>query len=292
MWRSDFAYDGKLRRRIEKDYSWSGSAWTQTNEVHYVYDGNLVIQERDASNVPQVTYTRGNDLSGRLQGAGGIGGLLARTANPAQTSAYYHADANGNITCLIDSSQAVVARYLYDPFGNTLSASGSMADANLYRFSSKEYHPNSGLVYYLYRFYDPNLQRWLNRDPLDELGFESIQHRLYLKVSKRLQTVRMGESRMGYIFCMNTPLVSYDPLGLDCDCGYWCCVGKVGLCEAALATCIASVPTAYFACQAACAMGPWACAACIASAPGVVAAACDFAYVKCSDAKASGCFPW
>jgi len=292
VWRSDFAYDGKLRRRIEKDYSWSGSAWTQTNEVHYVYDGNLVIQERDASNVPQVTYTRGNDLSGRLQGAGGIGGLLARTANPAQTSAYYHADANGNITCLIDSSQAVVARYLYDPFGNTLSASGSMADANLYRFSSKEYHPNSGLVYYLYRFYDPNLQRWLNRDPLDELGFESIQHRLYLKVSKRLQTVRMGESRMGYIFCMNTPLVSYDPLGLDCDCGYWCCVGKVGLCEAALATCIASVPTAYFACQAACAMGPWACAACIASAPGVVAAACDFAYVKCSDAKASGCFPW
>lgn len=48
--------------------------------------------------------------------------------------------------------------------------SGSMAEANLYRFSSKEYHANSGLVYYLYRYYEPSLQRWLNRDPLEEWG--------------------------------------------------------------------------------------------------------------------------
>jgi len=27
-----------------------------------------------------------------------------------------------------------------------------------------------GLYYYLYRFYDPNLQRWLNRDPIQEWG--------------------------------------------------------------------------------------------------------------------------
>jgi hypothetical protein len=36
--------------------------------------------------------------------------------------------------------------------------SGLFADANLYRFSSKEAHLNSGLVYYLCRYYDPNLQ--------------------------------------------------------------------------------------------------------------------------------------
>ncbi len=37
-------------------------------------------------------------------------------------------------------------------------------------YSGKEYHQNSGLVFYLYRSYDPNLQRWLNRDPIEELG--------------------------------------------------------------------------------------------------------------------------
>jgi len=97
-WQSQFVYDGKLRRRIERDYSWTGS-WTETNEVHFIYDGNLVIQERDSNSVVQVTYTRGNDLSGSLQGAGGIGGLLART--DTNGSVFYHADGNGNITCLI-----------------------------------------------------------------------------------------------------------------------------------------------------------------------------------------------
>jgi RHS repeat-associated protein len=57
-----------------------------------------------------------------------------------------------------------------DPFGNILSMSGPLADANTYRFSSQEYHQNTGLVLYLYRAYDPNLQRWINRDPIGELG--------------------------------------------------------------------------------------------------------------------------
>src|SRR5579885_1413622 len=46
-WSNSFAYDGLLRKRIEKDYTWNGSGWQLTNEVHYVYDGNVVIQERD-----------------------------------------------------------------------------------------------------------------------------------------------------------------------------------------------------------------------------------------------------
>jgi RHS repeat-associated protein len=43
------------------------------------------------------------------------------------------------------------------------------------RFSSKPWvgHNGSnsdGLYYYGYRFYEPNLQRWLNRDPIEETG--------------------------------------------------------------------------------------------------------------------------
>src|SRR5205085_3309695 len=100
-----------------------------------------------------VTYTRGNDLSGSVEGAGGIGGLLARTDDRAGTTAFYHADRLGNVTILINALQVPVAKYLYDPFGNLLSATGPLAEANLYRFSSKETHVNSGLSYYLYRYY-------------------------------------------------------------------------------------------------------------------------------------------
>jgi RHS repeat-associated protein len=144
-------------------------------------DGNVVVQERNANNLPTVTYTRGNDLSGALQGAGGIGGLLARTSNSQFitsqpfASALYHADGNGNVTCLMYTNGLLAAKYLYDPFGSTLAQYGMLASANSYRFSSKEWNVNAGLYYYLYRFYDPNLQRWPNRDPFGESGFELIR---------------------------------------------------------------------------------------------------------------------
>jgi RHS repeat-associated protein len=175
-WSNNFAYDGLLRRRIEMDYGWNGSSWVKTNEVRFVYDGNLVIQERDANNLPLITYTRGNDLSGSLQVAGGIGGLLARTdmgkwiAGDWQASADYYFDGNGNVAGLVYTNGLLAAQYNYDPFGNILTMSGPLAGANIYRFSSKEWNNNAEIYYYGRRFYDPSLQRWLNRDPIQEVG--------------------------------------------------------------------------------------------------------------------------
>jgi RHS repeat-associated protein len=71
---------------------------------------------------------------------------------------------------LVDASGTELARYLYDSFGNTLGMWGTLAAGNTYRFSGKEYDLHSGLYYFGYRFYDPNLQRWLNQDPLGEAG--------------------------------------------------------------------------------------------------------------------------
>ena len=169
---SQFAYDGLLRRRIRKVFERQNNQWVQTNEVRYVYDGNLVVQERDANNKPLVNYTRGNDLSGTIEGAGGIGGLLARsvasTVNPRH--AYYHADGNGNITALVNTNGLLAAKYHYDPYGNLLAMSGPLAAANTYRFSSKEHDANLELDYYLYRYYVSSLHRWPNRDPIKETG--------------------------------------------------------------------------------------------------------------------------
>jgi RHS repeat-associated protein len=244
QWKSAFSHDGKMRRRIRQEYAWQGRTWVQTNAVYYVYDANLVIQERDINNLPAVTYTRGRDLSGGLEGAGGIGGLLARTAPSAilpsaPSHSYYHADANGNITMLINASQAVVAQYLYDAFGNVLSKSGPLADANLYRFSSKEAHLNSGLDYYLYRYYDANLQRWPNRDPKGELGFELLRKQpigvgdtnLYRFANKdplgkpgfRILITQnanlLGGGKNLYVYLQNDSIDYIDPFGLSC----WSC---------------------------------------------------------------------
>jgi len=79
-------------------------------------------------------------------------------------------DGNGNVTAMVNTNGIVVAHYNYDPYGNLLGMGGPIAEANLYRFSSKEIHPNSALIYYLYRYLDSGLQRLLNRDPIEEFG--------------------------------------------------------------------------------------------------------------------------
>jgi RHS repeat-associated protein len=128
----------------------------------------LPIQERDANNNPLVTYTRGLDLSMSRTGAGGIGGILART--DTNSSTFYHADGNGNITAMIDGSQNIVARYEFDAFGRLIGKWGTMADVNLYRFSSKPYLPKIDGYDFGGRIYPLNLQRWLTTDPTGEVG--------------------------------------------------------------------------------------------------------------------------
>jgi hypothetical protein len=126
-------------------------------EVHYIYDGNLVVQERQFDGgsptvFPQrlISYTRGIDLGGSREAAGGLGGLLARTelstVDAQLSTAFYHSDKVGNVSALMGTNQQMVARYVYEPFGNLLGMSGPLAEANLYRFSSKEMHEQSGLV--------------------------------------------------------------------------------------------------------------------------------------------------
>jgi len=183
-------YDGlgRLRKRVES----SGG------ETRYVYDGFRVIQERTSSDVPTVAYTRGWDLSGSFQGAGGIGGMLARSHSYSSgnwgTTNFYHADGNGNITHMVNSAQLMVASYKYDPFGTTIASSGTLANANTYRFSSKEFLVNWNVYYYGYRYYHPGMQRWLNRDPIQEMGGINL-----------------------YAYVENSPLNFVDPLGLALD---------------------------------------------------------------------------
>jgi RHS repeat-associated protein len=136
-----------------------------------VYDGWNPIAEYSISNNQysiSKTYLWGMDLSGTLQGAGGVGGLLAVTDS---TGTYYPTyDGNGNISEYLDSTGAVVAHYEYDPFGKTTVASGAKANDFAHRFSTKPLDPTTGLYYYIFRFYDPNTGRWPSRDPIEEDG--------------------------------------------------------------------------------------------------------------------------
>ena len=133
-------------------------------------------------------YYWGKDLSGTLQGAGGVGGLLYETIDGVIYIPCY--DNNGNVTKYVDENGNIVASYTYDAFGVLIAKSGPLADVFRHRFSTKYYDAETGLYYYGYRFYHPALMRWLNRDPIEEDGGLNL-----------------------YGFCGNNGVVKYDKDG-------------------------------------------------------------------------------
>ena len=164
-------------RRIEKSLYYGG---TEIRSNAFVWDGWNLVQELMTDNGSLITnsYTWGLDLSGTLQGAGGVGGLLAVYTSPLPLgegqgegrTVFPFYDANGNVTEYIDASGTIRAHYAFDAFGNTISQSGDLASTFSHRFSTKYVDDEAGLYYYGYRYYAPEMGRWVNRDPIEEEG--------------------------------------------------------------------------------------------------------------------------
>jgi len=186
--RLSFAYDAQSRRISKKVEKWETGVWVLSSEVRFIYDGwNLMAEvelNSHAADAPLAgggqrfvrrSYVWGPDISGSLQGAGGVGGLLAVTRHErgAQASESYWAtwDLNGNVIGLLSTSKAdKVAVYDYDPFGKLVRVNEPEAGLNPIRFSSKYTDTETGLVYYGYRYYSPEMGRWISRDPIEEEG--------------------------------------------------------------------------------------------------------------------------
>ena len=155
-------YDAKSRR-VKKV--------TPEATTTFFYDNWNLIEERIAyvnGTTTTMRYFWGKDLSGTLQGAGGVGGLLYLTIDGVPYIPCY--DNIGNITRYLNANGNSVAQYTYDAFGGTLSQTGTMCGVFRFCFSTKYLDAETGLYYYNYRFYSPLMMRWLNRDPIEELG--------------------------------------------------------------------------------------------------------------------------
>jgi len=177
-------YDANSRRvkKVTPEYT-----------VTFFYDDWNLIEERIVhtnGTTSTIHYYWGKDLSGTVQGAGGIGGLLYLAVDGAIYIPCY--DNNGNVTRYLDTNGNTVAQYTYDAFGNITSKSGALADFFRHRFSTKHFDGETGFYYYGYRFYHPPLMRWLNRDPIGEEGGVNL-----------------------YGFCRNCPVIMVDPMGGD-----------------------------------------------------------------------------
>jgi RHS repeat-associated protein len=97
--------------------------------------------------------------------------LMLTTHGSPNTNCFVSYDGNGNVRMLLEAaSGGVLARYECSAFGELLRATGPMAKANPFRFSTKHTDDETGLIYYGCRYFSPGLGRWVNRDPSEEKG--------------------------------------------------------------------------------------------------------------------------
>ena len=183
-----FAYDYLGRRVSKMVFTWTASGFdaNATRQMKFVYDGWNLKAELSANNSILRSYSWGNDLSGTMSKAGGVGGLLM--ANISGTNCFAGYDGNGNITAFINASdKSLSARYEYSPYGQLIRETGLLASQIPFRYSTKFWDEESGLVYYPSRYYSPNLGRWINRDPTTDQVFLAL-----------------------YLFCHNNPIGRFD----------------------------------------------------------------------------------
>ena len=166
--------------------------WGLLRTHTFFYDGwNLALETVAHTNgtVDRIEYVWGLDLSGTLQGAGGVGGLLAVKIGGQIYIPFY--DNNGNIAGYVDTLGNIRAHYEYSPFGETVAQTGDLADTFPHRFSTKYYDAETRSYYYGYRHYAPKLGCWLSKDPIGEKGGVNL-----------------------YGFAGNDPVNRWDSLGL------------------------------------------------------------------------------
>ena len=133
--------------------------------MSFVYDGYKLIEERNAldNNAAVRKYVWQPEVLDRDV-------PLTVYDVVSDKTYYFHTDANKNVTELSDESGNVVAHYEYSPFGSLTNVTGDYAASNPFRFSGEYFDEETGLVYYNYRYYNPELGRWISRDPIEEQG--------------------------------------------------------------------------------------------------------------------------
>lgn len=181
-----YQYDEGYRRLKKIHYDYSDSEKKLIDEECYFY-----VNENEVG----ACSSNGTIRQLRVL-ADGIGGELGATIaieidNYVLTPIH---DQRGSIRCLINIDNGKVeGLYRYDSFGNTILATGSIAEQCPWRFSGKRTDPESQYVYFGSRYYNPATGRWITLDPI---GFD-------------------GGSN-GYIYANNRPYCLIDVYGQYC----------------------------------------------------------------------------
>jgi RHS repeat-associated protein len=140
-----YVYDG-LHRQAQKTVG--------TTETRYIYSGWQRIADYNGST---------GALENRYVYGIGLDEPLIQVTS-AGVLTFYHANHQGSIIGVSNSSGAIANKNVYGPFGET-TLSGTT-----FGFTGQRYDSESNLYYYKYRVYSPSIGRFLQPDPMQYLN--------------------------------------------------------------------------------------------------------------------------
>ena len=139
----------------------------------YAYKGYLqvaafnvsIVDEAEVLSLATTTYWDPTELTATRP--------LAFTDHAGETATtyFYTHDLTKNVCEILSrngSTVEIVTEYDYTPFGAVTAS--NVITPNTFMFSSEVLDPETSLVYYNYRHYNPIDGRWISRDPIAEKG--------------------------------------------------------------------------------------------------------------------------
>ncbi|MCP3866781.1 MAG: hypothetical protein GY703_01535 [Gammaproteobacteria bacterium] len=164
---TSFIYDSRNRliERTEPDGTVSAFLYDfDGNRIGRTVDGvvtDFVVDTADLSGLSQVLAEF--DGGGSLQTNYIYGHDLLSMDPGGVTPYYYHTDALGSMRVLTDDTGVESDTYAYDAFGNAMIVTGTTP--NEYGFAGERLDPVTGLQHLRARYYDPEIARFISRDP-------------------------------------------------------------------------------------------------------------------------------
>ena len=215
-------FDGAQQQSFSYDSAgnpllWNGSVlqWERGRQlkefggITFTYDAGGVRQSKTANGVTTSYFTEGNRIH-REERSDGKTLLYAYDASGLASITYngtlYFVQKNfqGDIVALVNQNGNVVAKYVYDAWGNgkVCNASGTentsssfIGNINPFRYRGYYYDVETGLYYLQTRYYEPRAGRFLNADSVDYIAPDLI-----------------GGLNL-YAYCNNNPVMYSDPTG-------------------------------------------------------------------------------
>jgi RHS repeat-associated protein len=178
----EYDYNGNLLNKkqngnVTSSYEWNhDNMLTQIvsgcNSINYVYDGlgNRVAkisgtEKRYVVN-PIGTLLAETDSIGNITAYYVYGLGLISKITPSNEAYYYHYDGLGSTIAITDSNGSVVNKYAYDAFGKVLSQAEDIPNPFKYVGKYGVMDDGTGLLYMRARYYDPEMRRFINKDPI------------------------------------------------------------------------------------------------------------------------------